>query len=427
MGRRLLVTVEVELRAGEVGGGVEAKGEFGVVQVVDQGRRLRQVRLASSVAPLAARAEREHGDRRRDERPVAERPGGAERSLGPLAHPLVVHAEEAIHRELDHERGGLGRARVGEAAHGAREAGVRLVVAAEEVLHAGTGRCETHPQCDRFRREELQALEQGGVPVGELPRCDQRPRAGEEQLDPHLGRRRAGQEPERLAKPRRGARWNAQGGGLPRLAQSGDGGRVALARRTFDVMRALRRGGTARGERLGASLVSAQSPTARRRLVDRPPDQRVPKAKAAGDVGLADEVESQQLVQRVERRGLGNRRGGRRKLGLERVAGHRSALQYEAGGIRQKGELLGQCAGDRGRDLEIGGRQVGGACGALGRERPGELLQVERVATALLVEMPHARFVDSLPEELRGLAARQSADLDADQCSLRAAPARARR
>ena len=36
MGRRRLVAVEVELRAGEVGGGVEAKRECGVVQICDE-------------------------------------------------------------------------------------------------------------------------------------------------------------------------------------------------------------------------------------------------------------------------------------------------------------------------------------------------------------------------------------------------------
>ena len=75
--------------------------------------------------------------------------------------------------------------------------------------------------------------------------------------------------------------------------------------------------------------VHALMPAGLRRLVELFPGileelreqlhQRVPKAKAAGDVGLADEVEFQQLVQRVECRGLGNRRGGRRELGFERV------------------------------------------------------------------------------------------------------------
>lgn len=43
-----------------------------------------------------------------------------------------------------------------------------LLVAAEQVLDAGTGRREPHPQRDRVGRDERDALQQGGVAVGEL-------------------------------------------------------------------------------------------------------------------------------------------------------------------------------------------------------------------------------------------------------------------
>ena len=242
-----------------------------------------------------------------------------------------------------------------------------------------------------------------------------------------LGRRGLGQEPERVSKPGRGARGRALCGGLARLTESRDGGRVALPRRALDMMSALYRRCAARGERLGASLVRAQSPAAGRRLVDRPSNERMPEAKAARHLGLANEVELQQLVQGLERRRLGGRRGGRGQLGLERVAGYRCPLEHQPCAVREESELLGQRGGNRGRHVEIRRRELRNACRGLESERSGELLEIERVAAALLVESGCSGAVDRFTEELSRLAARQSADLDADEASPRGALARARR
>ena len=133
-----------------------------------------------------------------------------------------------------------------------------------------------------------------------------------------------------MSKPGRGARGRALCRGVTRLTESRDGGRVALPRRAPDMMSTLYRRCAARGERLGASLVRAQSPTAGRRLVERPSNERMPEAKAARHLGLTNEVELQQFVQSLERRRLGSRRGGRGELGLERVAGYRRPLHHEA-------------------------------------------------------------------------------------------------
>ena len=235
---------------------------------------------------------------------------------------------------------------------------MRLLVAAEQVLDAGTGRGEPHPQRDRFGRDEPDALQQGGVAVGELAGRDQRPGAGEQELDTRLGRRGIGQEPERVSEPGRGAGGRALRHGVAGFTQSRDGGRVTLPRGTLDMMRALYRGCTAGGERLGAPLVRAQSPAAGRRLVDRPADERMPEAKAARHLGLSNEVELQQLVQRLERRRLGGRRGGGGKLGFERVAGYRRPLKHEPCAVREKCELLGQRGRNRGRHVEIPGREL---------------------------------------------------------------------
>ena len=291
-----------------------------------------------------------------------------------------------------------------------------LLVAAEQVLHAGTGGREPHPQRDRFGRHELDALQQGGVAVGELAGRDQRPGPGEEELDTRIGRRGIGQESQRVSKPGCGAGGRALCHGVAGLTQSRDGGRVPLPRRTLNMMRALYRGCTAGGERLGAPLVRAQSPAAGRRLVDRPPDERMPEAKAARHLGLPNEVELQQLVQGLERRRLGGRRGGGGQLGFERVAGYRCPLKHGPCAVREKRELLGQRGRNRGRHVEIPGRELGNACRALKSERSGELLEIERVAAALLVESGCGGAVDRFTEELPSLVARQSADFDAEQC-----------
>ena len=79
------------------------------------------------------------------------------------------------------------------------------------------------------------------------------------------------------------------------------------------------RTGTASRERGSAAFMSAQTPRAWRGLIDGPANKGVPKAESAGHIGRAHEIETQQIVECLER-GLLTRRGGRRrKLGLERV------------------------------------------------------------------------------------------------------------
>ena len=109
-----------------------------------------------------------------------------------------------------------------------------------------------------------------------------------EELDALLRRRGLREEAQCVAEPARGARRRQTGRTLARLAQDCDGGDVTLTRRSLDVVRARRRRGAARCKRLGAPLVGTQPPAARRRLVDRTPDERVPEAKAPWDVGLAN-------------------------------------------------------------------------------------------------------------------------------------------
>ena len=109
-------------------------------------------------------------------------------------------------------------------------------------------------------------------------------------------------------------------------------------------------------ERLGAALVGAETPATGSGLVDRPSDERVPEAEASRDIGRANEIEPQELVDRVHRRSLGGRRRGRRQHGSE----DRPPLppfEHEAC-PRQQCQLLAQRGGDRGRNADVGQRDV---------------------------------------------------------------------
>ena len=100
-------------------------------------------------------------------------------------------------------------------------------------------------------------------------------------------------------------------------------------------------------------LVRAESPACGRRLVDRAPHERVPEAEAPRHVGLTHEAELQELVEGLDRAGLGRRGGGRCELRLERVTRDRCSLQHQTRTLRQQPELLCQGGGDRGRDVDV--------------------------------------------------------------------------
>jgi hypothetical protein len=66
----------------------------------------------------------------------------------------------------------------------------------------------------------------------------------------------------------------------------------------------------------------------------------MPKTEASGDVGCANQIESQQLVDCLHHGGLRHLGRGCGELRLERIACHRRSLQHETFGIRQECELL---------------------------------------------------------------------------------------
>ena len=189
-----------------------------------------------------------------------------------------------------------------------------------------------------------------------------------------------------------------------------------MAGGVLDVVRARGRRRAALGELARAALMRAQQPAAGRALVDRPAHERVAEAEAARHVGGPDEAEREQLVDRLHRRRLVDARGGGGELGLERVARDRRALAAAVRvGRREQRELLRSSAAAtaRGHADAASRRRAGRRCRLAGPAGgPGELLEVERVAAALLVERVRERAVDVVAEQLARLLAPQRAELE---------------
>ena len=200
-------------------------------------------------------------------------------------------------------------------------------------------------------------------------------------------------------------------------------------RRRRPVARSARRGARAppadaprAAERVGAALVRAEAPAGRRRLVDRPPNERMPEAKAAWHLGLANEVEPQQLVEGLERRRLGTAAAAAASSGSNGSPATAAPSSTRRAPSESRANSSASAAPTAGGTSRSVGEGSGGACRALASQRSGELLEIERVAAALLVESGRGGLVDCFAEELASLVPRQSADLDADAACLRGAP-----
>jgi hypothetical protein len=125
----------------------------------------------------------------------------------------------------------------------------------------------------------------------------------------------------------------------------------------------------------------------------------MPKAEPPRDVGLTDEIEHQELVHCVHRGVVRRPRRGRRQLRVEWVARHRRSFEHQASIPGHHGKLFAQGGCNCSRDADVGHRDLGHACARTwARERPGELLEVEGVATTLLVEDGRIGGVDRFAE-----------------------------
>ena len=375
-------------------------GELVVRQGIDQCRRLRTIGFGSVGRPHDRIRERELGQGRRGHRRVSKPSRRIHRALGRFVHLLVPRAPECVDGELEHERHRLARALIGEALEGARQTVTGLILSAEIALHAGTGAGEPGTQRGGVVGHDREGVQQRAVAVVETADRRQRSRASEEKLDALLRRRGRRQQAQGFREPVRGARRRQPDGFLAGLAQHGDCARVALARRALDVMGAGRSCGPPRRERLGAALVGAQSPAAGRRLVDRATNERMPKTEASGHVGCANQIEFQQLVDRLHHGGLRHLGRGRGQLRLERIACHRRSFQHETFGVRQERELLCERRGDGRRNSDRRQRRlvVYRRCSARAVERPGELFEIEGVAAALRIEDARVDAIDRVAQ-----------------------------
>ena len=94
----------------------------------------------------------------------------------------------------------------------------------------------------------------------------------------------------------------------------------------------------------------------------------MPEPEAPGNVGLADEIQAQQLVERVDRCRLGGSGGRCRQLGIEGISRDGGAFEDEPCLLGEQSELLGERGGDRGRDVDACERRLARrGAGASGR------------------------------------------------------------
>ena len=202
-----------------------------------------------------------------------------------------------------------------------------------------------------------------------------------------------------------------------------------MARRELDVMRPRHRRRAALGEDLCAALVGAEQPAAGRALVHRPAHERVPEAEAPRDVGGAHKAEVEELIERLHGRGIVRAGRGGGEIGLERVTRDGRAAQHPASVGGQEPELLGQRGDHRrghadGLQRRSGVRRPPSAAAAVGA---GQLLEVERVAARLLVELVRPLASHVIAEQLAGRLASEAAQLEASEAALAVGPLEGRR
>ena len=115
---------------------VEPAADLVVRETVDERGGVRRISLSLSRATADGTCEGTYGERRCEQRLIAEQLGRIDRPVRPGAHRVVVAVVEAVTDELDHELDPLRGSGVSELGERGLEVGVRLVVPAEEVLDA---------------------------------------------------------------------------------------------------------------------------------------------------------------------------------------------------------------------------------------------------------------------------------------------------
>ncbi len=130
-----------------------------------------------------------------------------------------------------------------------------------------------------------------------------------------------------------------------------------------------------------------------------------------GNVRRADEIQAQQLVERVDRWSLGGAGGRCGQLGVEGVSRDGGALEDEACLLGEQSELLSERGGDCSGYVNACERRLVGRCRHVGTAgRPCELLEVEGIAAAVFVE---AGCVHSVADQLAGVLGAQRPQFNA--------------
>ena len=211
--------VEVELGRGQMREGVEPTAELVVRETVDERGGFGAICLSLRRATANRAREGTYGERRCDQRLVAEQRCRIDRAARPGAHRVVVAVVEAVADELDHEFDALRGGGVSELGERGLEVGVRLLVPAEEVLDARAGSGEADAQRLRFLGDDVHALEERCVALAELAGGGERFGTGQQQLDAPVARRSRREETEGGGEPARGARRCTRGRRLSSLSQ----------------------------------------------------------------------------------------------------------------------------------------------------------------------------------------------------------------
>ena len=140
------------------------------------------------------------------------------------------------------------------------------------------------------------------------------------------------------------------------------------------------------------------------------------EAKSAWCVSLSCDV-VEQLVHGFEGRRPIQRGGSSREIEIERIPGDCGTSYKALCVVRKEGELFLQGGRDARRHLQISERS---ACllhseYGLAGKRSTQLLEIERVAAAVVVQRGSCPFVDGVSEQLVGFGTCQRGDLDAGE------------
>lgn len=164
----------------------------------------------------------------------------------------------------------------------------------------------------------------------------------------------------------------------------------------------------------------ANAPAAAGGLVHGPSDDGVPEPEPPRHVGAPRGISGEQLVERLKCVCLRYVRRDRSHVQLERIARHRRAVEHLLRLLTQQRKLLREHGRDLRRHLQASQQRVL-AARLDGAAASRELLQIERVASALVVER-----VGMLTDQLARLLTRKWRQLNARE-QTRAARALERR